>query len=110
MLAAEAANAILWLGGIFAAAAVHDPLVLVLAWVRAIVAALQMWSSGMLIRRAPAGVSFARLSFLLSAALLVVEIGFRLSPSSLQPGLHVPIVVAYAVYAVTCVGLLRQIG
>jgi hypothetical protein len=103
LLAIEAANTIAWLTGILAALAVYDVVVLAMAGGRAVVSALQVASAWMLVTRALPAVSFARLSFLMSAALLILEIGFRLAPSSVPLGLRLPFVTAYALYAAGCI-------
>jgi hypothetical protein len=103
LLVLEALNALLWAARIASAAAVYDTVVLVMVLLRVLVSALQGVSAWLLANRALPAVALARLAFGLSAALLVFEIGFRLSPSSVQPDLRFPIVAAYVAYALTCI-------
>jgi len=103
LLVVEALNALLWAARIVSAAAAYDTVVLVMVLFRVLVSALQGVSAWLLAGRALPAVALARLAFALSAVLLVLEIGFRLSPSSVQPGLRLPIVAAYAAYALTCI-------
>jgi hypothetical protein len=103
LLVLETVNALLWAARIASAAAVYDTVVLVMVLFRVLVSALQGVSAWLLATRALPAVALARLAFALSALLLVLEIGFRLSPSSVQPGLRLPIVAAYAAYALTCI-------
>lgn len=109
MLALEAANAVLWAARIVSAAAAYDALVLGMVLLRVGVAALQGASAWMLVGRALPAVTFARLAFAASAVLLVLEIGSRLSPSSIQPGLRLPLVVAYVLYASSCLRALTLV-
>lgn len=110
LLAVEAVNAMLWLSGVLTVAGAHGGVVLMMVALRAAVTALQMASAWMLIERTLSAVTFSRLAFSSSAVLLVLEIGFRLSPSSLTPDWRWPIVVAYAIYAAGCIGSLKFVG
>lgn len=103
LLVLEALNALLWAARIVSAAVVYDTVVLAMVLLRVLVSALQGVSAWLLAGRALPAIALARLAFVLSALLLVFEIGFRLSPSSVQPGLRLPIVAVYAVYALTCI-------
>lgn len=102
LLALEALNAMLWAARIVSAASAYDVVVLLMVLLRVVVSALQGAAAWLLTGGAPSGVPLARLAFLASALLLVGEIGFRLAPSSLQPGLRMPVVVAYWLYALSC--------
>lgn len=103
LLAIEAVNSVLWAARIVAAAPAYDALVLLMVLLRVVVSALQGAAAWMLTGGAPPALTFARLAFALSAVLIVFEIGFRLSPSSVQPGLRLPLVVAYFLYASSCI-------
>jgi hypothetical protein len=39
----------------------------------------------------------------------VIEVGYRLSPSSIFPSLRLPMVGAYVLYAVVCIAVLRRL-
>jgi hypothetical protein len=110
LLVLEALNALLWAARIASAAAVYDTVVLIMVLLRVLVSALQGVSAWLLAGRALPAVALARFAFALSAVLLVLEIGFRLSPSSVQPGLRLPIVAAYVAYALTCIRGLRYLA
>ena len=109
LLALEALNAVLWAARIISAAAVYDVVVLLMVLLRVVVSALQGASAWLLIGGALPAVTFARLAWILSAVLLVFEIGFRLSPSSVQPGLRMPFIAVYALYALSCIRALALI-
>jgi hypothetical protein len=109
LLAVEALNSVLWSARLISAAAAYDVVVLVMVFLRIVVSALQGASAWMLTGGALPAYTFARLAFGLSAILLVFEIGLRLSPSSVQPGLRLPAVTAYALYALSCIRALALI-
>ena len=69
---------------------------------RIVVTAVQGMAAWLLIGMAPPAVALARLGFVLSAVLLMAEVGFRLAPTSWPPGLRTPVVAAYALYAMSC--------
>ena len=102
LLAFEAVNALLWSSRILSAAPAYSALVLTMVLLRVVVSAAQGAAAWLLIAGAPAGVPLARLAFVSSAVLLSGEIGLRLSPSSLQPGVRLPLVGAYWLYALSC--------
>lgn len=99
LLGIEALNAVLWASRIVSTAAAQDALVLLMVTLRIIVSAVQAAAAWMLMSRALPAVTFARWAFGASAVLLVFEIGLRLAPSSVQPGLREPLVAAYVLYA-----------
>ena len=109
LMALEGLNALLWASRIVSAAAAYDAVVLLMVALRVAVAALQLAGAWLLSTRALPGVAFSRLAFILSAALLVLELGVRLSPSSVLPGLRLPIVLGYALYASVAVVILNRI-
>ena len=109
LLAFEAVNAALWSARIVSAAAAYDAVVLGMVLLRVLVSALQGVSAWLLAGRALPGLVFARWAFALSAVLMVFELGFRLSPSSVLPGLRIPLIAAYGLYAGMCIGALRYL-
>jgi hypothetical protein len=109
LLAVEALNSTLWAARIISAAPAYDAVVLFMVLLRVAVSALQGVSAWMLTGRALPAIAFARPAFALSAVLLVFEIGFRLSPSSIQPGLRLPSVAAYILYALSCIRALALV-
>ncbi len=109
LLALEALNALLWSSRILSAAAAYDVVVLGMVIARIVVSALQGASAWMLMSRALPAFTFARLAFGLSAVLLVFEVALRLAPSNLPPGLRLPVVMAYVLYASSCIGALSRL-
>jgi hypothetical protein len=109
LLAVEALNSVLWAARILSAAPAYDAVVLFMVLLRVAVSTLQGVGAWMLTADALPAFTFARLAFALAAVLLVFEIGFRLSPSSIQPGLRLPVVVAYILYASSCVRVLALV-
>ncbi len=96
-----------WASRVASMVVIYDASVLVFVGLRLAVSALQVSAATLLYRRAPAGPLFARWGVGLSSVLLIFEIGFRLSPSSIQPGLRTVVVAGYAVYAIVVIWLLR---
>ena len=109
LLVLEVVNAMLWSSRIVSAAATYDAVVLLMVLIRVAVSALQAISAWMLVERAPPALTFATYGFLLSAVLIVFELGFRLSPSNVTPGLRTPVIVAYILYAGAAVGVIRYL-
>jgi hypothetical protein len=97
-----------WIGRILSMGVVYDGPVFAVVAVRAAVTALQTSAAWLLWQGLPAGPRFGQVAFVASAAVLVLEIGLRLAPSSLQPGLRWPLVGAYALYAFLAVLMLRE--
>ena len=109
LLALEAVNSVSWASRILSAAAAYDVVVLGMVLLRVLVSALQGVSAWLLISHALPAVALARLALISSAVLLVFEVGLRLSPSGLTPGTRLPVIVAYAVYALAGVRALAQL-
>jgi hypothetical protein len=74
---------------------------------RGVVGICQFASAWMLVRNPEAGRVFARVVLLTSAVLVTLELGFDLTPTNLFPTYHLPAVIAYWMYAVTAVVLLK---
>jgi hypothetical protein len=110
LLSSEAVLNGLWLAGKAGRLAMYDPIVWVMLASRGAVTVLQLSAAVMLSRNAPAAVSFARAGWLLSALLVTLEHGARLSPSSLFPVYRWPVVAVYWCYALVLVALLQQAG
>ncbi len=99
-----------WIGRVLSMAVVYDGTVFLMVALRAAVTALQTSAAWMLWQRLPAGPRFGQAAFVSSAVLMYLELGLRLSPSSVTPGLRWPLVVGYAIYALVVVVLLRAAG
>lgn len=95
------------IGRIISFAAIYDAEVFVVVGLRAVVTAFQAAAAWALWRRLPPGPLFGRWALAASAVLLVFELGLRLSPSSITPGLRWPSVIAYGLYAVLSIVVLR---
>jgi hypothetical protein len=108
LLTSEAVLNGFWLAGKAGRLAMYDTTVWVMLAARGAVTVLQFSAAVMLSRGAPAGVSFARAGWLLSALLVTLEHGARLSPSSLFPVYRWPVVAAYWCYALVLVVVLQQ--
>jgi hypothetical protein len=108
LLVLEALNTMVWASRLVSAAAAYDVVVLLMVGLRVVVAALQLAAAWLLSSHALPAVTFARIAFILSAVLLVFELGARLSPSSILPGLRLPAIVGYALYAAIAVIILNR--
>lgn len=107
LLGVDATNSALWAARIASAAAAHDAVVLGMVALRVAVTALQAVAAWLLVRRAPPAFVLARAAFAGSAVLLVLELGARLAPSSIAPGLRYRYLAAYVLYSLACI---RAIG
>jgi hypothetical protein len=103
----EAINSLLWASRVASAAVVYDAVVLLLLSLRVAVTAGQGTAAWLLTVGASQGWVLARWAIGSSAILLAAELGARLAPSSLQPGLRLPAVAGYALYAAVCWRLVR---
>ena len=107
-LLVEGALTVMWLTSLLSTLAAYDFLTLTIIAARGLVGALQLTSGWLLLgERLPARI-FASWAFALSAILLAVELGARLSPSNLDPTFRWPAVVLYSVYATTMIWLLTR--
>jgi hypothetical protein len=88
-----------WLANQLPMIAAHDPLVIVLLLARSLTAAALFMGGWLLLGDRPAAAPIARSALLVSAALITVEIGFRQTPSNLDPTFRWPVVVLYWLYA-----------
>jgi hypothetical protein len=91
-----------WIAGRLPVLAAYPSVVIGLVLLRGLVGAWQ-FAGGyvLLVRRAhPAGAELAAWSLIASAALLTIELGARLSPSSLFPSYRWPVIGLYWTYAI----------
>jgi hypothetical protein len=107
LLLGEAALTAVWLAGRMPMLPVYDSLVLTMVGLRTAVATVQSTAGLMWVRRLPPAPLFTRWALLASAALLTLELGAGLSPTSMFPAFRWPAVAAYWVYAAGVIGLLR---
>lgn len=95
----EGALTVAWLTSLLSTIGVYDARTLAIIGARGVVGTLQLTSAWLLLgQRMPARV-FASWAFVLSAILIVLEIGARLSPSNLDPTFRWTVVALYGVYA-----------
>jgi hypothetical protein len=101
-----------WIAGRVSVLAAYPLVVVGLVLLRGLVGAWQ-FAGGyvLLVRRAhPAGAELAAWSLIASAALLTIEIGAGLSPSSLFPSYRWPVIGAYWAYAIAAWSWIRRRG
>ncbi len=106
----EGLGTLLRVAGLVPAAAAYDVMTLAIVAARLLVATLQLAAARLLAYTAPPAVVLARAAFIASPVLLVLEIGFRLAPTSIPPWWHWHVVVGYAAYSAVCLVLLTIVS
>jgi len=107
LLIAEGVSTLFWIVMLVPSLGWRDRSSVAVIIARGVIGALQLVGGwGLAIRSASAPV-LARWALGLSAALLVLEVGLRMSPSNLDPTFRWPLVSAYAVYALAAIVILR---
>lgn len=86
---------------------IYPPIVGVLVAARALVASVLVAGGALLLQRRPAAWTIAQAALVASAALVVLETGLALVPTSLFPVYRWPAVALYGVYAVSAAWWLR---
>jgi hypothetical protein len=89
---------------------VYPPLTIAFVVLRLGVALAQFTSGWMLLNGRPAGSSFGRWTYGVSAALVTFEIGLGFAPTSLFPAYRWPAVGLYWLYALAAIAALRWLG
>ncbi len=107
LLILEALFTGLWVAGLLPTFAVYDWLAIATVVLRGLVGACQFASGWLLLRRLPPADRLAETAFVASAALMTVEVGFGVAPSSLFPEFRWPVVGAYWLYALLAAGYLH---
>lgn len=107
LLIAEGVSTLFWLVMLLPSLGWRDRSSVAVIVARALIGALQLVSGWGLGARNASAPALARWALLLSAALLVLEIGGRMSPSNLDPTYRWPLVGAYGVYAFVAAVVLR---
>ena len=102
LLLAEALLSAAWIAGLMPSVPTREAVILVLVTLRGGVSALQLTAATLLFGRRPPGWRLARWALLASAALVTLEIGWRLSPSNIDPTFRSWFVAWYWVYALAC--------
>lgn len=106
----EGLGTLLRVAGLVPAAAAYDFATLAIVAVRVLVATVQLAAARLLAYTAPPAVVLARTAFIASPVLLVLEIGFRLAPTSIPPWWRWHVVAGYALYAAVCLVLLAIVS
>jgi hypothetical protein len=104
----EGALTVLWLTGLLSTLVVYRWSTLGLIAIRALIGALQLTSGWWLLAGRMAAPALATTAVAASALLTVAEVGFRLSPSNLDPTFRWPFVAVYAAYCALMVRLLTR--
>ena len=104
----EGATTGLWVAPRLGLIPTYGVVALLFVLARAMVAVLQLTAGSLMWRQVHAGFVFAPVVFGTSAALYVLEVGFRLRPSSVAPGVRWPLLIGYCVYAVACALVVRR--
>lgn len=108
LLVAEGVTTLFWLVQFVPSLGWRDRASVATILARGLVGAMQLTSGWWLATRRQSAPALARLSLLLSAGLLTLEIGARLSPTNLDPTFRWPVVLAYWIYALGAAWLLSS--
>jgi hypothetical protein len=98
-----------WIATLLPTVRVYDAPVLAMVALRGVIGASQLAGGWLLLSDRPPGAAISRAAVAASSALFVAEIGLRLSPSNVDPGLRWPIVLAYSAYAALMIWLLTRV-
>src|SRR5262245_5912461 len=99
LLIAEGVWTLVWLTQLLSSLGWRDKSSVAAILARGIIGAMQLSTGWGLASRRPSAVSLARYVLLLSAVLLTIEIGWRLTPTDLDPTYRWLVVLVYWVYA-----------
>jgi hypothetical protein len=107
----EVAITIAWLTRLFPTLGAYPALVTTVVVLRVVATVFQSASAWTLLQRLPTALLLTRWTFLAVAALVTLEVGLRLAPSSVFPGHRWPLVGAYwAVAIVVLIWTMRSSG
>ena len=98
----------LWIAQLLSSIVYRRPLTWVLFLARVVLTALELKSATLLLDERNAGPALVRAVLLASAALLTLEVGFRLAPTNLDPTFRWWLVGAYWAYALVIRWVLRR--
>lgn len=104
----EGALTVMWVTGLLSTLAVYRGPTLALIALRGLTGALQLTSGWWLLAGRLSAPALATVSVIASAVLTVVEVGFRQSPSNLDPTFRWPFVAVYGAYGALMVWLLTR--
>jgi hypothetical protein len=108
LLIAEGVWTLMWLTQLLSSLGWRDKSSVALILARGVVGAMQLTTGWGLAGKRPSALPLARWVLLVSAVLFTVEIGWRLTPTDLDPTYRWPLVVAYWVYALVAFLFLRR--
>ena len=103
LLIAEGVWTLVWFTQLLSSLGWRDKSSVVFILARGLVGAVQLSTGWGLASRRPSSAALARWVLLVSAVLLTIEIGWRLTPTDLDPTWRWPLVLAYWVYALGAV-------
>src|SRR6476646_6093150 len=95
LLIAEGVWTLMWLTQLLSSLGWRDKSSVALILARGVVGAMQLTTGWALASRRPSALALARWVLLVSAGLLTIEIGWRLTPTDLDPTYRWPLVLAY---------------
>ena len=110
LLIGESLWTAMWLTQRIGMVAAYDNVALTLLGARALTALSQFVAGWWLQRALPPARTLASAALTVSALLLVLELGFRLAPTSVVPGWEWIYVTAYAAYASVAIITLRRLA
>jgi len=108
LLIAEGVWTLMWLTQLLSSLGWRDKSSVALILARGVVGAMQLTTGWGLAGMRPSALPLARWVVLVSAVLSTLEIGWRLTPTDLDPTYRWPLVLAYWVYALGAVWVLRR--
>jgi hypothetical protein len=108
LLIAEGVTTLAWLVQLMPSLGWRDRSSVAIVLARGVVGAMQLTSGWWLATGRQSAPAMARAALLVSAALITVELGARMSPTNLDPTFRWPIVGAYWIYAIAAVWWLRS--
>jgi hypothetical protein len=108
LLIAEGVWTLMWLTQLLSSLGWRDKSSVALILARGVVGAMQLTTGWGLAGKRPSALALARWVLLVSAVLFTVEIGWRLTPTDLDPTYRWPLVVAYWVYALVAFLFVRR--
>jgi hypothetical protein len=108
LLIAEGVYALFWLVQLLPSLGWRDRSSVALMLARGAVGAMQLSTGSGLASGRRSAASLARWALVLSAGLLTIELGWRMTPTNLDPTYRWPVVAAYWIYVGVAIWLLRR--
>jgi hypothetical protein len=108
LLIAEGVWTLVWLTQLLSSLGWRDKSSVAVILARGVVGAVQLTTGWGLASRRPPALALARWVLAASAVLLTIEVGWRLTPTDLDPTYRWPFVVAYWIYALVAILFVRR--